>query len=397
MRTIRSFLVTISDRHGAELEQLSVPVEGAALFVNPLFRLLPGSDAQTLHEPWYTLTPRRLTTGPLHAPTIPAPTLPSITGLPPVTIEPDPDDPVRAVTVTLYDLDRLLYTADYTTTDVFGPLLTYLIQRRVADGRYRAEPGPFRLRVEAQVEGGDMQIFALIPDDARIEGVFPLPTPRRGGPRTSFQLVTQHQFESRTLVEFGETYMVNPELDGDHRVIWQPEAYRALMQTQPVSDRVEVGGYLIGQVYQQADAPETLLIEVQHVLAAVGTQASAALLLFTGDSWSMLRRRLAGEFQGLRLVGWWHTHLFPATADFGLSGLDETLHRQFFSSPWHVAALLNVSRDQGRVLRCYQPDSQKLLQESSYMVVGPRPSPPTTFHRQSTSETPDTQPETTEE
>lgn len=106
------------------------------------------------------------------------------------------------------------------------------------------------------------------------------------------------------------------------------------------------------------------------MLAAVGTQASAALLLFTGDSWSALRRRLAADLQGLRLLGWWHTHLFPATDTFGLSGLDETLHRQFFSSPWHFAALLNVSHDQGRVLRCYQPDDQNILQESSYLVMG---------------------------
>jgi hypothetical protein len=396
MRTIQSFLVYISDQHGNELERLSVPVEGAALFINPLFQLLPGSDPRTLHEPWYTLTPRRLTTGPLHAPTIPAPTLPPTPELPPVTLEPDPTDPVRAVTVGLYDLDRLLYTADYTTVDVFGPLLTYLIQRRIADGRYRAAAGPFRLRVEAQVEGGDMQIFALLPDDAPIEGVFPLPVPRRGGPRTTFQLVTQHRFAPRTLADFGATYSVGPELGGRHRLIWQPEAYRALMQTQPVSDTVEVGGYLVGQVYQQADAPETLLVEVQQVLAAVGTQASAALLLFTGDSWSMLRRRLAGELQGLRLVGWWHTHLFPATDSFGLSGLDETLHRQFFSSPWHFAALLNVSPAQGRVLRCYQPDDKKLLQESSYMVMGQRPAP-TTFQRQPPQELPDMQSETTEE
>jgi hypothetical protein len=367
--TIQSFLLYINDQHGDELERLAVPLEGAALFVNLLFWLLPEGDPRRLREPWYTVMPRRLTTGPLHAPTILPPTLPPIPELPPITLEPDPSDPVQAMTVTLYDLDRLLYTADYTTVDVFGPLLTYLIQRRIAAGRYRAAAGPFRLRVEAQVEGGDMQIFALLPDDAPIEGVFPLPVPRRGGSHTTFQLVTQHRFASCTLADFGKTYSAGPQVGGRHRLIWQPEAFRALMHTQPVSDTVEVGGYLVGQVYQQADAPETLLVEVQQVLVAVGTQASAALLLFTGDSWSMLRRRLAGELQGLRLVGWWHTHLFPATDSFGLSGLDETLHRQFFSNPWHFAALLNVSPTQGRVLRCYQPDAHNLLQESAYIVV----------------------------
>lgn len=390
MTRMRSFKLNLCDHAGTLLDSFVVPVEGAALFVNPLFRALSHTNAQPLHEPWYTLTPRRVTTGPLHDPTIPAPTLPPIPGMPLVDLLPDPDDPVRALTVTLYDLDQRLYTADYTTVEVFGSLLTYLIQRRMADGRYPADAGPFRLRVDAQREGGDMQIFGLLPEDLAIEGVFPLPVPRRDGPRTRFQLVTQHRFDSRTLADFGEAYAVKPELAGQHRVIWQPAAFAALTRTQPVSDSVEVGGYLVGQVYQQADAPDTLLVEIQQILAAEGTQASAALLLFTGDSWSHLRRRLASDLQGLRLVGWWHTHLFPATESFGLSGLDETLHRQFFSSPWHLAALLNVSYDQGRVLRCYQPDVHTVLQECTYLVIGQRPSP-TRLSRQPSEEAPNIQ------
>jgi hypothetical protein len=300
------------------------------------------------------------------------------------------------MTVTLYDLDHVLYIADYATTEVFGPLLTHLIERRIADGRYGAALQPFRLLVEPQVEGGDMQIFALLPEDAAVEGVFPLPVPRQGGPRTTFQRVTRHTFAARSLADFGDTYTVKSEHHGKHRLIWRPEAFQALQSTQPVSDTVEVGGYLVGQVYQQADAPETLLVEVQHVLAAVGTQASAALLLFTGDSWSMLRRRLASDLQGFRLLGWWHTHLFPATDSFGLSGLDETLHRQFFTSAWHFAALLNVSQEQGRVLRCYQTDDQNVLQESAYQVIGPRPAP-TTFRRQASADAPARQTNTQED
>jgi hypothetical protein len=373
MRAIRNFVLHLSDADGTPLDSFSVPVEGAAFFVNPLFRALLGAGATQLHEPWYTLVPRRLTTGPLNAPTIPAPTLPPTSGMLPIEIVPDPTDPIRALTVTLYDLEQELYTADYTTTEVFGPMLTLLIQRRITDGRYRADAGPFRLLIEPTRGGGDMQVFTLLPEDAPVEGVFPLHVPRRSGSRATFQRVTEHTFDTRTLADFGALQTRKPELPGTRRLIWQPAAYEALIHSQPVSNAVEVGGYLVGQVYTQADAPETLLVDVQHVLAAVGTQASAALLLFTGDSWSALRRRLSSDLRGLRLVGWWHTHLFPATDDFGLSGLDEALHRQFFSNPWHFAALLNVSREQGRVLRCYQPDEQNVLQESSYLVSEARP------------------------
>jgi hypothetical protein len=214
-----------------------------------------------------------------------------------------------------------------------------------------------------------MRVFDLLPQDADVEGVFPLPAPRKSGPRTSFQLVTRHSYATRGLEEFGTLRTIRGELGGRNRLLWRPQAFLSLMQSQPVSDKVEVGGYLVGQAYRQAEAPETLLVEIHQVLAAENTRASAALLLFTGDSWSALRRRLAGDLQGLRLLGWWHTHLFPASDDFGLSGLDESLHRQFFPNPWHFATLLNVSAEQGRVLRCYQPDAQGVLIECAFDVL----------------------------
>jgi hypothetical protein len=369
MATIRSFVLEVFDAAGRLIDRFNTPVEGAALFVNPLFRAIPEVDIARLHEPWYRLTPRRLTTGPLNAPTYyPAAPRPALHH-PPLEIVVDPADPVRAINVTLFDLERPVYTADYSTVDVFGPLLVLLLQNRIAAGHYLATAGPFRLRVQPQIEGGDMHIFDLLPSDALTEDIFPLPVPRGDGARTTFQLVTRHTYDTRSLADMGRLRQHKPHLGGRNRLILQPAARQALAQTLQVSTAIEVGGYLVGQVYRQAEAPDTLLVDVRQVLAAESTRASAALLLFTGESWSALRRRLAGDLAGLRLLGWWHTHLFPASDDFGLSGLDETLHRQFFTSPWHFAALLNVSPEQGRVLRCFQPDQYGVLSECAFDVV----------------------------
>lgn len=368
MTSIRSFVLQLSDRAGTPLDSFAVPLEGAGMFVNRLFTMLPGIAPTALREPWYTLVPRRLLTGPLIAPTLHPPSPPLPPGIVVPEIRPDPADPVRAITVTLYDLEREVYRADYSTVDVFGILVRFLLTRRVHEDRYRQATPPLLLRVTPQVEREDMSIFASLPPEAPVEGVFPLPVPRGPGPRTTFQLVTKHTYETRSLETLGARQTMKPQLGGRHRIIWQPAAYRALADTLRVSDRVEEGGYLVGQVYQQADAPETLLVDIQHVLAAEGTRSSALLLLFTGDSWSAVRRYLAQQPQQ-RLLGWWHTHLFPATDTFGLSGLDETLHRQFFSNPWHCAALLNVSPEQGRVVRCYQTDEQGNLVESSFDVT----------------------------
>jgi hypothetical protein len=287
-------------------------------------------------------------------------------------LAPDPADPVQAITVTLYDLEQVLYRADYRTVEVFGPFLRFLLVRRMSEARYANAAAPLLLRVWPQVAYEDMSIFGMLPPETPVEGVFPLPVPRGPGRRTTFQLVTTHTYETRTLESMGPRQTHKADLGGRNRLIWHPDAYRALSDAYPVSDTVEEGGYLVGQVYQQEGAPDTLLVEVQQILAAEGTRSSALLLLFTGDSWSAMRRYLTQHPQQ-RLLGWWHTHLFPASESFGLSGLDETMHRQFFPNPWHFAALLNVSPQQGRVVRCYQTDTHGNLVESSFDVLSPVP------------------------
>lgn len=365
MATIRSFVLEVRDRAGQFLEAFHVPVEGVAFFVNPLFAMLPSHLVAALREPWYRLVPRRLITGPLR---LPAHVPPPVQSEPPIPLIPDPTDPIRAISVILYDLDHELYQGDYDTVTVFGPVLTALLLARSAAGHYPVEAGPFQVRVLPQREGGAMHIFDLLPEHGAVEGVFPLPTGRRAGPRTAFQLVTRHTYSERSLEAMPPRRTVKPELGGLNRLVWGAAAYAALTQHQPVSDRVEVGGFLVGQVYRETTTAH-LLVDIQHVLAAENTSASMALLRFTADSWSSLRRRLVTDLSGLRLLGWWHTHLFPATDSFGLSGLDETLQRLYFPSPWHFAALLNVSPEQGRVLRCYQPDAEAVLTECAFEVV----------------------------
>jgi hypothetical protein len=79
-------------------------------------------------------------------------------------------------------------------------------------------------------------------------------------------------------------------------------------------------------------------------------------LTFTPDSFSSMQRRLQAEGSDVRLVGWYHTHLFAATRSPGLSRVDDELHLTTFRSPWQVAGLVNLdlARDpRGRVLRFY--------------------------------------------
>ncbi len=188
MAAIHSFLLEVCDHHGTLLDSFLAPIEGAGLFANRLFPLLPGTNPATLHEPWYRLVPRRGDTGPLTVPTVQPPPLSLPPGIAVPELVPDPADPVRAITVSLYDLERALYSADYSTVEVFGALLRLLLARRMHEARYAAAATPLLLRVVPQVERSDMSIFSMLPPEAPVEGVFPLPVPRGPGRRTTFQL-----------------------------------------------------------------------------------------------------------------------------------------------------------------------------------------------------------------
>ena len=75
-------------------------------------------------------------------------------------------------------------------------------------------------------------------------------------------------------------------------------------------------------------------------------------LTFTGDSFSAVKRSLREGPSGDRLLGWFHTHLFPATDEMGLSSVDLRLHFSTFTIPWQVAGLINLD-GAGRTLRFY--------------------------------------------
>lgn len=92
-----------------------------------------------------------------------------------------------------------------------------------------------------------------------------------------------------------------------------------------------------------------------HVTGALPAEQVGASLLhftFTGDSFDRVKRRLDQDRQGERLLGWYHTHLFPATEAMGLSSIDYRLHFTTFRIPWQVAGLVNLDGDD-RVLRFY--------------------------------------------
>ena len=124
--------------------------------------------------------------------------------------------------------------------------------------------------------------------------------------------------------------------------------------------RIEVASFVRpGKVPQMADA-EAVVAGLPDIR---GVQYIGLVLNKRGYLRALATRD--GNRRGIDQVGF----VAIATDSFGLSGLDETLQRLYFPSPWHFAALLNVSTEQGRVIRCYQPDADGILAECAFDVV----------------------------
>ena len=132
---------------------------------------------------------------------------------------------------------------------------------------------------------------------------------------------------------------------------------------------------MLGNVYRLPGSPEKeddpgfrWLVEVTDLLMAEDTVGTAIALLFTGDTWSKVSRRRDREFAERKLAGWFHTHVFPASDSFGLSGLDQEMHAWYLPKPWQVAILLNLENDGQRTVRCYQRGSEGDLVETPFAV-----------------------------
>ena len=379
---IRSFILTLYDGKFQELGHFAVPVSVAAPFTNRLFnQVLPQELA--VREPWYGLQPHYIPEK-----------LPQRTLRPegPTSLygdayyaanEPEPrlayhpGAEITYFTVRLFDFDRELYRGEYTVDDIFLAGAEFLARKRIEKGHMTMEEGPFYYKVDAspyQVLTAPQELFP--PEAFEVEGVFQLPPLAKDRERIKFRKVPPEPLPERDPDGFGATATHGRGTPGRHRIIMRADVFQALRQDLPLDDRVEDGGYLVGLPYRQSGSPAgeddaefRWILEVTDILKAQGAWGGPALLLFTGDSWSSMKRRIDTEFPEKELVAWFHTHLFAATDEFGLSGMDVDLHRRFLTKPWQIAVLINIDVHDNREVRCFQRSPEGDLEECTFEVL----------------------------
>jgi hypothetical protein len=193
---------------------------------------------------------------------------------------------------------------------------------------------------------------AVVRPEPAVRGVVEV-TPYQEGEAPPFRIrrVPEEPLPVASLADFGVGYAGT---DGAAfiKVLVPESLHDDLTRARHFSDQVEEGGFLIGRALRDADAPGTYLVEVTAALAAEHTGASLLHFTFTGDSFDAVKRALRAAHPGKRLLGWYHSHLFAATSEMGLSSIDLQLHFTTFRQPWQLAGLVNLDDNQ-RTLRFY--------------------------------------------
>jgi hypothetical protein len=88
-------------------------------------------------------------------------------------------------------------------------------------------------------------------------------------------------------------------------------------------------------------------------------------LKITHDTWAEAQNEVRELFPGMHLVGWYHSH--PHIGVF-MSGSDVVIHQDIFNEPWHVALVLDPSRQEAQF---YAWQKQQLTGVGGYQIAYP--------------------------
>lgn len=237
-----------------------------------------------------------------------------------------------------------------------GELLAPGLRAIAAERDPRVTHWGYRIAIDGVTSGGQVRQSPSVAGAAAID-----PFEMTEGPEFTFQPLEEEPLPEASPADFGirET---GPADGAPVKVVLSRSVMHDLCRQRPLSDRVEEGGFLIGRAYRDATAEGGHLVEITDAPMAMYTGASLLHFTYTGDSFAALKEMLRRGGSRDRLLGWFHTHLFPASVPMGLSSVDVTLHFGTFTFPWQVAGLINLDGPRDRTLRFYVRRGESMIQ-----------------------------------
>ena len=156
---------------------------------------------------------------------------------------------------------------------------------------------------------------------------------------------TEEELETDVTVVRPEVRILGKRRPLDHPtwtavdILMNESAFRDAQAHALSSPGREVAGVLVGpQPEKQPDG--RYVVHISDAIIARHTRMQGASVTYTPESWRYVNDRLAELFPDgtAVIVGWYHTH--PGFGIF-MSGMDQFIHRNFFTQIWHVAMVLD--------------------------------------------------------
>lgn len=160
--------------------------------------------------------------------------------------------------------------------------------------------------------------------------------------------------ENKDAVQLPVNIIKIGEIDADDvRIYIHQDVYKDMLNYAASDISTELGGVLVGNHVNDLN---TVSVIISGYIKARYTDASAASLTFTHETWNDIYRELDQNYSGKRIVGWQHTH-----PDYGifLSGFDLFIQENYFREPYQVAYVIDPVQNENGFFQWKNGNIQK--------------------------------------
>ena len=158
-------------------------------------------------------------------------------------------------------------------------------------------------------------------------------------------------FPFRDPKAYGKVTTVGKVANDDILIYLRKKTMEQLLSEAKASEEVEVGGILVGNVFESRQGRH--LVDISDLIVSEHTVSSVIELRYTFESWQARKTLMREKFPGKQIVGWYHTHLVEIAKHMDIkkgkverttlffSKDDVFLHKQFFPEKWYIAMVMD--------------------------------------------------------
>lgn len=154
------------------------------------------------------------------------------------------------------------------------------------------------------------------------------------------ELLDKDEAEDSEASQLPTNFISFGELERDDvQVYIRQDVYNALEKYACEDTENERGTFLLGNYYEEMGKTHVI---ISNYIEAKYTDASAATLTFTHETWEYVHKEHDENYPDTKIVGWQHTH--PGYGIF-LSNYDTFIQENFFNLPFQVAYVIDPVQD----------------------------------------------------